>query len=191
MLRKARKDALRRHALDSRARLGAEAWAAEDAARSRHVLGRLAGRVPGCAASYVSRVGEPDTRAVISWLWAAGWRVLLPATIEVPDWAEFTGWEAMRPGPVGIDLPTGKRLGASALAVADVVIVPALGVGPDGTRLGVGAGWYDRALPWRAPGAAVWALTRADERFDTPREAHDVPVAAAITEAGVDEFDPG
>ncbi|MFD0866860.1 5-formyltetrahydrofolate cyclo-ligase, partial [Tessaracoccus lubricantis] len=60
-----------------------------------------------------------------------------------------------------------------------------LAVGRDGTRLGTGGGWYDRALPHRRPGALLVALAREDEVLDTvPTLPHDVSVDGWATELG-------
>ena len=49
-------------------------------------------------------------------------------------------------GALGIDEPTGPRLGPSAIADADAILVPALAVDRGGHRLGRGGGHYDRTL---------------------------------------------
>ncbi len=60
------------------------------------------------------------------------------------------------------------------------MIVPALLVARDGTRLGRGGGSYDRALA-RATGLTV-ALLHDGELVDAlPAEPHDVAVQAAAT----------
>ena len=65
------------------------------------------------------------------------------------------------------------------------MVVACLAVAADGTRLGTGGGWYDRALPHRRPGVPVWALSRADELLRTlPEEPHDVAVNQVVTELG-------
>ena len=75
--------------------------------------------------------------------------------------------------------------GAEALAEATLIVVPCLAVGPDGSRLGTGGGWYDRALPHRSPGAPVIAVARDAEVLDdlaTLTLPHDVPVDGYVTE---------
>lgn len=183
-----RKDALREAVLTTRAGLSPAAWAAEDASRTRHALELLTGSRarpdrPGTVALYAARPGEPGTAELISTLAEQGWRVLLPVLRRVVDWAEFDG--DLTIGWAGIPQPPGPRLGAEALALADVVVVPCLAVGRDWTRLGTGGGWYDRALAHRRPGTPVVALARAAEIFDTvPTLAHDVSIDAFVTEDG-------
>ena len=80
--------------------------------------------------------------------------------------------------------PDGEVLGAESLKEADLIVIPALAASADGTRLGQGGGWYDRALTHRSPGTPVVAVIFDNEVIDTgeiPTEAHDVPINAIIT----------
>ncbi len=76
--------------------------------------------------------------------------------------------------------PDGPLLGPEAIASCDLVLVPALLVARDGTRLGKGKGCYDRALA-RATGLTVAVLGDGELVDALPREPHDVPVRAAAT----------
>ncbi|MCC2592053.1 5-formyltetrahydrofolate cyclo-ligase [Tessaracoccus sp. OS52] len=178
------KDSLRARVLIARSALSREQWAADDDARTAAVLKALPDDA-GVVATYASRAGEPGTASLLTALAEQGRRVLLPVLRREPDWAWYTGAKDLREGWGGIPEPTSPRLGAEALWMADVVLVPCLAVGPDGARLGTGGGWYDRALPRRQTGAAVWALARAAEvGLDIPTEPHDVAVQAVVTELG-------
>jgi 5-formyltetrahydrofolate cyclo-ligase len=76
-------------------------------------------------------------------------------------------------------------------AAADVVVVPALAVGPDGTRLGRGGGSYDRALARVTAARTVIALLYDGEVLpDVPVEEHDRAVDAAVLPSGVRWFRP-
>ena len=80
--------------------------------------------------------------------------------------------------------PDGEARGAESLKEADLIVIPALAASADGTRLGQGGGWYDRALMHRSPGVAVVSLVFDDEVLESgviPTEAHDVPIDAIIT----------
>lgn len=174
------KGALREAMLNGRA----ERTPDGDAARDELLRRKLSG-FTGVIACYASIPGEPSTTELISWL-SARCRVLLPVLRRQPDWSWFTSWDQMRPAWRGIPEPTGPRLGAEALALADLVLCPALAVGRDGTRLGTGGGWYDRALPHRRPGVEVWCLVSDSEILATlPAEDHDQRVDAAVTESGI------
>ena len=80
--------------------------------------------------------------------------------------------------------PDGEVLGAESLKEADLIVIPALAASADGTRLGQGGGWYDRALTHRSPGVPVVAVIFDDEVVEAgiiPAEPHDVPVDAIVT----------
>lgn len=157
---------------------------AGDAARTCALKAALS-EFSGTIACYVSIDNEPDTIELISWMAARG-QVLLPVLRREPDWAMFTSWQEMRPAWRGIPEPTSPRLGKEALVQADLVLCPGLALGWDGSRLGTGGGWYDRALPYRRPEVEVWCLVRHAEIIDSvPTEGHDLRVDAAATERGI------
>ncbi|HEX5202204.1 5-formyltetrahydrofolate cyclo-ligase [Paractinoplanes rhizophilus] len=141
---------------------------------------------PSTIAAYVPIGPEPggaDLPAVL----AAHARVLLPVLLPSRDldWAEFSG--SLAPGPLGLLEPPGLRLGVSAVASADLVLVPALAVSRAGIRMGRGGGSYDRALA-RLPRSApplVLALLHDGELLDAvPAEPHDRVVHGVITPSG-------
>ena len=70
----------------------------------------------------------------------------------------------------------------------DVLLVPGLAFDLWGTRLGRGAGYFDRLLADVSPDAAVVGVTVPELVVDRlPREAHDVPVGFLATDEGVVE----
>lgn len=112
-----------------------------------------------------------------------GVRILLP----IARTGQPMQWALYRPGelvgaPFGLREPAPPWLPPEAIAEASVVLVPALAVARDGTRLGRGAGFYDRALTLADPAAALIAVVRDDELLDeVPAEPHDVPMTHALT----------
>jgi 5-formyltetrahydrofolate cyclo-ligase len=139
-----------------------------------------------CVAAYGSLPYEPGTGPLRDALRTRGTRVLLPVVVDDKnlDWAEDTGELVTSPG-LQLPEPTGPRLGQSALAEADVVIVPALAVDTSGTRLGQGRGYYDRALQALGHGVLVLALVHDEEVLDpatpVPHDPHDIAVHGAVT----------
>ena len=80
--------------------------------------------------------------------------------------------------------PDGEVLGAESLKDADLIVIPALAASADGTRLGQGGGWYDRALTHRSPGTPVVAAIFDDEVLQAgiiPAEPHDIPIDVIVT----------
>ncbi|TDB95060.1 5-formyltetrahydrofolate cyclo-ligase, partial [Micromonospora fluostatini] len=89
--------------------------------------------------------------------------------------------------------PAGPRLGVTAIAGADLVVVPALAVDRRGLRLGRGGGSYDRALARVPATVPTVALLHDGELVGSlPAQPHDRPVRAVVTPAsGVIELSPG
>lgn len=119
--------------------------------------------------------GEPGSLELLATLSASGVEVLVPVTLadQDLDWAVWS--------PAGLSETRGK----SAIGRAELVLVPALAVALDGTRLGRGGGSYDRALVRIATDATVAALVFAEEVLTAlPRGGWDRPVDAAVTPQG-------
>jgi len=139
-------------------------------------------------ALYVSIGTEPSTAELLDVLRSRDVRVLLPVLLGQDldlDWAIYETRERLSPGPRGLWTPDGDRLGVEAVGAADVVLVPAVAVGEDGTRLGRGGGSYDRALGRVPPGRPVLALLYDGELLPAvPAEPHDRPVTGVVTPSG-------
>ncbi|MGW6279900.1 5-formyltetrahydrofolate cyclo-ligase [Kribbella sp. NPDC055071] len=134
-------------------------------------------------ALYVSMGSEPQTGALIDWLLARNYEVLLPILYADNDlgWGIAPGAADLVPGRLGLTEPP-FDLGSDAIATADLVISPAVAVARNGVRLGRGGGSYDRALARVEPGTPIWAAVYDSEILDAlPADAHDHPVDAAIT----------
>jgi 5-formyltetrahydrofolate cyclo-ligase len=139
-------------------------------------------------AAYVSVSSEPGTGPLLEQLRLSGKRVILPLLQPDNDldWAAYAGPEDLHTARRGLLEPAGPPLGRDALATADVVLVPGLAVGRDGSRLGRGGGSYDRALARVPVGTFVCVLLNSEEVLATvPRDSHDRPVAAVATELEV------
>ncbi|KRB80511.1 5-formyltetrahydrofolate cyclo-ligase [Nocardioides sp. Root190] len=142
-------------------------------------------------ACYVSVGNEPGTTELLDRLVAAGKRVLLPLLLPDNDldWAPYAGPGSLAPARRGLLEPTAPGLGVEAIAGTDVVLVPGLGVGADGMRLGRGGGSYDRALARVPVGTFTCVLVYDDEVLPVvPAEPHDRPVTAVATPSGLHHF---
>lgn len=188
------KAALRARLLAARRDLGAAARAEAAERVTRDLLGLPEVVSARCIAAYLSFGTEPDTTAALSAWNSLGTRVLVPVLrpdLDL-DWAIYVGSPHSSQPRVDLWTPEGDRLGVEAIAEADVVVVPALAVGGDGTRLGRGGGSYDRALARVPAGRAVVALLYAGELLpDVPAEAHDRRVTTAVLPTGVHRFPTG
>ncbi|WP_461142979.1 5-formyltetrahydrofolate cyclo-ligase [Salinifilum aidingensis] len=178
------KSAWRDHLLQRRGELDTSTRSAEAAALTGHVGEWLAEKSVTTVAAYVPVGDEPGSTELLESLLREGHRVLVPIVVRGRplDWAEYTGPDSLRPATYGLLEPAGEHLGAEALGQAGALIVPALAVDHRGTRLGRGAGFYDRSLPLAAPGAELVAVVR-DEEFvpELPGEEHDVRMHGVLT----------
>jgi 5-formyltetrahydrofolate cyclo-ligase len=89
----------------------------------------------------------------------------------------------------GIREPASDRCPVVPAEEIDLVMVPGLGFGRDGTRLGRGKGHYDRFLERLAGRAVLCGTCFGCQVSDTlPAEPHDVPMQALMTETGWTEL---
>ncbi|WP_203568500.1 5-formyltetrahydrofolate cyclo-ligase [Aestuariimicrobium ganziense] len=186
----AAKKVLRDQVRRERSALDPVARRARDAARTGWLLESAAGF--RAVAAYASIGDEPGTLDLLARLADRGQQVLLPVLTPLaegvprrePAWAWMDRVDDLRPGLWGIGEPAGDALPAEALAGVDLVLSSGLAAGRDGSRLGAGGGWYDRALPHRRPGVPVWTL--ADHLADTvPHGPLDQRVDAVATADGL------
>lgn len=151
-----------------------------------------------CVSVYVSRAHEPGTLPLIEALHERGVAVLVPRLGNglQRGWSYYSSADDLTErSPGRPPEPSGDFLPQEALAEADAVVVPALAADTAGTRLGAGAGWYDRTLAHARPGAPLIALVFDDEFHDAseraiPREVHDVPVSIVVTPSRVERVAP-
>lgn len=138
--------------------------------------------------AYVPMGTEPGSMALLDMLLRKAGRVLLPVARTASDdtslrlrWGQYRPGELIR-GRWGLLEPPEPWLPESALAEADLVVVPALAVDRHGVRLGRGRGFYDRSLDGRNPSARLLAMVRDEELLDElPADPHDVPMTHAVT----------
>ena len=182
----ARKTALRDQLLTGRRRRSLLEQQAAAAAVAERLLAWEPVRRAATVAAYASVGSEPATGLLLEQLVAAGKRVVLPVLQPDGDldWAAYTG--ELLPAGRGLLEPPGPRLGLEAVATADVVVVPGVGVDERGHRLGRGGGSYDRALARVPVGTPVVVLLHDDEVVgEVPVAEHDRPVTAVATPSTV------
>ncbi len=140
--------------------------------------------------AYLSLPDEPGTREFLRWAEGAGIQVLLPVSREdgLLDWAPFDD-EHEELDAVGMPTSGGELLGPIAINDVDLILVPAACVGPDGTRMGWGQGYFDKTLGSMERCPPVYAVIFDEELVDSvPRERHDVPVDGVVMPRGIVTF---
>lgn len=184
----ASKAMLRRRVLEARRSMSAADRAADAASLTSFLLDLPETASARCVAAYYSFGTEPSTTTALSTLKADGVRVLLPVLrpdLDL-DWAIYDPRREPPQDHTGASASSGERLGVAAVSTVDLLVVPALAVARDGTRLGRGGGSYDRALSRVPATTPVVALLYAGELLDrVPREDHDRAVTVAVQPDGV------
>jgi 5-formyltetrahydrofolate cyclo-ligase len=131
---------------------------------------------------------ELDCQPILVRLMDGGQKVVLPVVAGADAPLDLRVWEADQPlYEAGFGTLAPSDL--AARAEPDLVLMPLLGFDKDGTRLGYGGGYYDRTLAHIGKKPLLVGLAfAAQELAHIPRESHDVPLDAVITEAGIRFF---
>lgn len=130
---------------------------------------------------------EADPRALMAALAARGHRLALPCVTSTRAALIFRGWkmgDALTPNAWGIAEP----LSTAPEVMPGVVLVPLLAFDAAGHRLGYGGGYYDRTIDALAGIHSIGVAYAGQEVPRLPRELHDHPLDAVITEKGVRRF---
>ncbi|MDE2584131.1 MAG: 5-formyltetrahydrofolate cyclo-ligase [Betaproteobacteria bacterium] len=178
---------LRRRLVADRLALPAEAVALFSEAICGHLLAafpQLASQVVGFCWPVKN---EPDLRPALTQWMRGGGRAALPVVVEENAPLAFRAWtpetrlEADRygiPSPVDGDWLTPQAL-----------LLPVNGVDERGYRIGYGGGYFDRTLAALSPRPlAIGVGFELARVADINPEAHDMPLDALVTEAGVRFF---
>ncbi|SAK72713.1 5-formyltetrahydrofolate cyclo-ligase [Caballeronia ptereochthonis] len=130
--------------------------------------------------------GEFDARdAMAHWLAAGTTReAALPVVVKPHAPMVFHAWRAdapMKEGRYRIPVPAEERV-----VVPDLLLIPCVGFDADRYRLGYGGGYFDRTLaawPDAKRPVTIGIAYESGKCGALPREAHDMPLDAIVTEA--------
>jgi 5-formyltetrahydrofolate cyclo-ligase len=191
-----RKARLRKHMRAARAGLAADERERLDDAINGFVAGLAAHLAARCVAAYLGFDGEPCLEPVLKQFRRRGVTVLLPVIhADKSSIMQFRSWRgdrALRPNRFGIPEPASGRL--HRLEHCDLVLAPLVAWDRRGNRLGMGAGYYDRAFAaLRAPGGPLRAGVGYgfQEVPAVPCDSGDQPLQAVVNERGWFIIDPG
>lgn len=171
----------------------------KDAAKRQPDAGKFAARAfidcfapieVGHIALYHPTGDELDTWPLAEGLAALGHHILLPVVTGKNKPLVFRVFDQERPlvtGPYGIDHPDDQ----CPEAKPDIIVTPLLSVRPDGARLGMGGGYYDRTLKELRATDDVQAIgygyaAQQADRF--PVDTHDQFLDGFVSEQGAIRF---
>ena len=156
---------------------------------TRAIVARLQ-RLPAFRAArrialYWPADGEPDLRSLASAAWQRGKKLYLPVVGHAGA-MRFRRWSErrpLRPNRYGIAEPLGRR--AASAAALDLVLVPLVAFDARCNRLGMGGGYYDRALKQRRRRPMLVGVAFAAQQVKAvPAQPWDVPLDLVVTERG-------
>ncbi len=180
---------LRRRLLAARDRLAPSERRAAAAAITARLHGRLR-TTTGAIALYWPIRGEPDLRPLAAVLAAEGRTLALPVIVARRAPMVFRRWRVGRPLVRGVwDIPIPPA--DEAELDPEVVVVPVVGVGPAGHRLGYGGGYYDRTLARRRPRLVVGVGHRGARLARFAAAPHDRPLDLFVHPGGIVSFRDG
>lgn len=169
-----------------------------DAAIADHLLALLEGHTDRTVAAFAGLPGEPGGAGLPDTLRDAGlevWLPVVPGPARPLSWLPYRGSHSIRRGTFGIAEPSETPEFPSPISTVDLsgrvstLVIPALAVDRDGTRLGQGGGYYDRTfsiLTGRGePGRLVAVVDHSEFGVDVPRTGHDASVQIVVTNSGI------
>jgi 5-formyltetrahydrofolate cyclo-ligase len=181
-----RKRALRTELAAARARLSADDRAARSAVIADRILEVPGFRDAHLLAVYAPLGAEVDPGELARRAAARGATVLYPRAHTADrrlTFAPARAGELVR-GPLGALEPPATAPEISPDRI-DAVVVPCLGFSADGHRLGRGGGYYDATLPTLGRALRIGVAFEVQLVPALPREPHDAPLDAIVTEERV------
>ncbi len=145
----------------------------------------------GMVAAFMATAEEVDLQQWRAEYLLQGGHIALPRINpgRTMTFHEYTADTTLEPHRYGILEPESSS-GVVAAEALQVVLVPLVAFDHNGSRLGMGGGYYDRYLVGLANTAITVGVAFACQRSDEPlpTESWDMPLQAVVTENGVLEF---
>jgi 5-formyltetrahydrofolate cyclo-ligase len=152
-------------------------------------------------AVYLAMPGEADLSDAITRARSAGVRLYVPQITSRRRrgmvFAPLPAAGILRPNFFGIREPAAARRTRIAPLQLDAILLPLVGFDRAGNRLGMGAGYYDRALARLARPDRRWCRPRligvayaCQETDDIVPTRRDVPLQQVVTEGGIVDARP-
>lgn len=155
---------------------------------AQHPLFRRARHI----ALYLPNDGEIDPRPLLREAQRRGKRTYLPVLSDWPRtkmvFQQVRRGEKLRPNRFGIPEPRIQRARQRTIWALDLILLPLVGFDDEGGRLGMGGGFYDRSLAYRAR-HTVWqapvllGLAHECQKVERLAQASwDVPLQGTVTD---------
>ena len=135
-----------------------------------------------CVAGYCAMASEADISELLTDLKGRGSALALPWIGAQGQDMLFRSWS----DAATLDMAADKFLQPLSTAdqvVPDIVLIPLLGFDRQGSRLGQGAGYYDRALAQQSEPLRIGVAWSVQEFENLPTDPWDMPLDAILTEA--------
>ena len=178
---------LRRRMLACRRALSVEERASRSAVITEKLLSLDAVQKARTVFAYAAMEDEVQTEPLIASLLDRGKRVAIPLVIgkRSMEAALVPSMDALETGAYGILTVRAERREILPPQEIDCVIVPGVAFGLDGSRLGMGGGYYDAFLPRAERAVRVAAAFQCQISEDIPSLPYDCGVDWIVTEQGV------
>lgn len=185
------KSELRQRLKKLRSGLTGEQVAACSAQTARHILACDAFRKAHCIMGYLAFGKELSVDAVLQQALAEGRQVAVPLIVSPTEFVaaeltSMTDFEYDRYGIRTVRQPI-KQLDPAEL---DLVLVPGVAFGRDGSRMGMGAGYYDRFLPKASQAVLMGVAYDCLLQESLPHDCYDVFVQLLASESGITPVKP-
>ncbi len=186
MLSKVTKTELRKRLKQMRASFSPEQVTASSEQVARHILACDAYRKAKCVMGYLAFGKELSVDAVLMQAIAENKTVLVPLVVSATEIVpvclkDMEHFELDRFGIRSVSQPA-EQISASEV---DLILVPGVAFGRDGSRLGMGAGYYDRFLPQAEKATFMGIAYEALLQEKLPRDEYDVCMQLLVSESGI------
>ena len=151
-----------------------------------HVQHLLLETKPATIGTYLPFDGEPDLHQLVEWIRQQNIEIALPKIdSEIAGIMQFHSWPVdahLQRNRFGIDeTQKSTSLGANI----DLLLTPLVAFSTDGTRIGMGSGYYDRWLSTQSPRPVIVGIAYELQRYETlQKQSWDIPMDMVITEKG-------
>ena len=178
---------LRRRMLACRRALSVEERSSKSAVITGKLLSLDAVQKARTVFAYAAMEDEVQTEPLIASLLDRGKRVAIPLVIgkRSMEAARVPSMDALETGAYGILTVRAEQREILPPQEIDCVIVPGVAFGLDGSRLGMGGGYYDAFLPKAERAVRVAAAFQCQISEDIPSFPYDCGVDWIVTEQGV------